>query len=587
MRLLPLVLAGTLAGTNADFTADEVTSLPGWDGAPPTKHYSGYIDVGNKRTLHYYLQMSERAPATDPTVLWLNGGPGASSLLGAFTELGQLVFNRDSMRGVAAGGAPKLARNRDAWTQKANVLYLESPAGVGYSYCAYANCTSDDTQAVSDAHAFLAAFFGEKFPQLAANPFYMTGESYAGVYLPMLAADVLEAQAAAAQGKGKAASPIPAIAGIAIGNGCWGTAVGTCGFGLSQKLILSEFYRGKGLMSKEQYAAVTGACGAPFREGEGEQQQQQQQQQQQGDDDGFGDDDRISADCVAAVRAGFDAVGQHNLYNVDDMCGIDFSANELLGRLRTAGSMHLPLGSGGGGGGGEAVVSASGDAAEPALGSVQRWCGASNAMSAWLARNDTAAALNVRLPWGNGLHYIGGPGTPTGVARDLRPLYKTLAQTLPLMIYSGESDGCVPYVGTEEWTAGLGFPKEGAWHPWYGSAGAGGPHVAAGYAVHYGAPAKRFSFVTVKGAGHEGAPACAPALACPMLVLCLRSSRPPHPLPRGPSLRPPRAATTSVCQCPSSSPPPRSTCSTRSSRASRCEERPWQARSFDPNLDSE
>jgi hypothetical protein len=546
MRTASALLPLLLAGTTADFTADEVTSLPGWDGAPPTKHYSGYVDVGNKRTLHYYLQMSEHEPATDPTVLWLNGGPGASSLLGAFTELGQLVFNRDSMRGVAGGGAPKLARNRDAWTQRANVLYLESPAGVGYSYCAYANCTSDDTQAAADAYAFLAAFF-ERFPQLAVNPFYMTGESYAGVYLPMLAANVLEAQAAA-HGKGNAASPVPAIAGIAIGNGCWGTAVGTCGFGLSQKLILSEFYRGKGLMSKEQYAAVTGACGAPFREGGGEQQQQQQQQQQQSDDDGFGDDDRISADCVAAVRAGFDAVGQHNLYNVDDMCGTDFSANELLGRLRTAGSMHLPLGSSGGGG---AAVSASGDAAEPALGSVQRWCGASNAMSAWLARNDTAAALNVRLPWGNGLHYIGGPGTPTGVARDLRPLYKTLAQTLPLMIYSGESDGCVPYVGTEEWTAGLGFPKLGAWHPWYGSAGAGGPHVAAGYAVHYGAPAKRFSFVTIKGAGHEGG--CA---ACARLLLrarrgCARtacwygslSSRdtlppPPHP-PCSPRVPPP------------------------------------------------
>ena len=82
-------------------------------------------------------------------------------------------------------------------------------------------------------------------------------------------------------------------------------------------------------------------------------------------------------------------------------------------------------------------------------------------------------------------------------------MYKELVQQVPVMIYSGESDGCVPYVGTEAWTTGLGYPQTTAWHPWYGNTGAGGRSAAAGYAIRFGGASKQFSFVTIKGAGHE------------------------------------------------------------------------------------
>jgi hypothetical protein len=54
--------------------------------------------------VHYYLQLSEGDPKTDPITLWSNGGPGCTSLKGAFEELGQLVFNRDSISRNATAG---------------------------------------------------------------------------------------------------------------------------------------------------------------------------------------------------------------------------------------------------------------------------------------------------------------------------------------------------------------------------------------------------------------------------------------------------------------------------------------------------
>ena len=81
------MLAQFLASTLA-FAADEVTSLPGWSGPLPSRQFSGYLDVGASKHLHYSLVESEGSPSTDPTVLWLNGGPGCSSLDGFIYEHG-------------------------------------------------------------------------------------------------------------------------------------------------------------------------------------------------------------------------------------------------------------------------------------------------------------------------------------------------------------------------------------------------------------------------------------------------------------------------------------------------------------------
>jgi serine carboxypeptidase-like clade I len=77
-----LFLLLLLLSASAAPDEDEVLSLPGWSGALPSRHYSGYLRIAGGTNLHYYFVASEHAPQTAPTVVWLNGGPGCSSLDG-------------------------------------------------------------------------------------------------------------------------------------------------------------------------------------------------------------------------------------------------------------------------------------------------------------------------------------------------------------------------------------------------------------------------------------------------------------------------------------------------------------------------
>mmetsp|Transcript_5254 Transcript_5254/g.14863 ORF Transcript_5254/g.14863 Transcript_5254/m.14863 type:complete len:549 (-) Transcript_5254:207-1853(-) len=204
--LLPLaLLASTAGGAPA---SDAVPYLPGY-GEPPAPQWSGYLNAsaGEPGTmLHYWFAAAETGDfRAMPVVLWLNGGPGSSSILGMLQEMGPLLIN-------ATGG---LMRNPYAWTRQANVLVLESPAGVGYSYCAAmlagGSCSNTDISTARAARAAVQDFFRSKFPELRGNGFYITGESYAGVYIPTLTAQILEN------------APEVNIKGVAVGDPCTDT----------------------------------------------------------------------------------------------------------------------------------------------------------------------------------------------------------------------------------------------------------------------------------------------------------------------------------------------------------------------------
>ncbi|KAK0574887.1 hypothetical protein LWI29_030477 [Acer saccharum] len=158
---------------------DRIISLPG---QPQVgfEQYSGYVTVDEKkqRALFYYFAEAEIDPTLKPLVLWLNGGPGCSSLgVGAFSE-----------NGPFRPSGEKLVRNEHSWNREANMLYLETPIGVGFSYSSDTSSYEgvDDKITARDNLVFLQRWF-DKFPQYRNRSLYITGESYAGHYVPQLA----------------------------------------------------------------------------------------------------------------------------------------------------------------------------------------------------------------------------------------------------------------------------------------------------------------------------------------------------------------------------------------------------------------
>jgi len=161
---------------------DRVTALPQWEGELPVM-YSGYVEVNQEygANLFYYFIESQGNPATDPLVLWLQGGPGCSSLFGAFVENGPILIN-------ATGS---LYPNPWSWNANANLIYVDQPAGTGYSYVDNSDgyVTDENTMAV-ELYTLLTAFL-QMHPKYAKLPFYVFGESYAGKYIPSLSHYIL------------------------------------------------------------------------------------------------------------------------------------------------------------------------------------------------------------------------------------------------------------------------------------------------------------------------------------------------------------------------------------------------------------
>ncbi|KAK1433516.1 hypothetical protein QVD17_10427 [Tagetes erecta] len=184
--------------------ADRIDKLPGQPEAD-FEHYAGYVTVDSEagRALFYYFAESPQNSSTKPLVLWLNGGPGCSSFgYGAMEELGPFRVNSDGKT---------LYRNDYAWNNVANVIFLESPAGVGFSYSnRSSDYTTGDKRTAKDSYTFLINWLN-RFPQYKSRDFFITGESYAGHYVPQLASLILSENE-------KTNKMIINLKGIAIGN---------------------------------------------------------------------------------------------------------------------------------------------------------------------------------------------------------------------------------------------------------------------------------------------------------------------------------------------------------------------------------
>ncbi|KAE8077081.1 hypothetical protein FH972_015682 [Carpinus fangiana] len=187
--------------------SDRVINLPGQPQRPPISHFSGYVNVNahNGRALFYWFFEAQHHSSNKPLLLWLNGGPGCSSIgYGAAVELGPLRVGKNG-----AG----LHFNKYAWNKEANLLFVESPVGVGFSYT---NTSSDLTKlddgfVAEDVYNFLVNWL-QRFPQFKTHDFFIAGESYAGHYVPQLAELVYD------RNKDKTKYPTINLKGFIVGN---------------------------------------------------------------------------------------------------------------------------------------------------------------------------------------------------------------------------------------------------------------------------------------------------------------------------------------------------------------------------------
>lgn len=462
-----------LSPSNADIAADLVTSLPGFANTSwPFKLYSGLLDVPgpvngyDSLLIHYQFHTSQKDPTTDPVVTWHQGGPGGSSInTGLYGEMGAFQIGDNSNY-----------LNPWAWNRVANMLYLDSPAGSGgahgYSQCIKAGkpvaCKWDDkSQAEAYAHTLLA--FYKSFPEFQKHDLYMTGESYAGQYVPNIARFILD----------NFEKQIP-LKGLALGNACWG-GNSTCVVcnGPSEDKLDVELLFGHGMYSPKLHNDIYKECSFPT----------EYTDCSNPDADWPAGHSVLSARCKTLLTEMRKQAGPYNIYFMYDNCP---QTKELLDRtgkdmnwlttfLRRG--MHNPQATH------EALIKMNGG---------YEW-NCNGDAGAWITSSAVQKALHLEsvTPGASSFDYVlSGPASIT--------LYPELVKKLRVLIYNGQADACVPYIGNEDWIALLesqGVLKETTpWTPWFTSSKA----TAAGYSTSYSVTgaATDFKFQTVRLAGH-------------------------------------------------------------------------------------
>uniref|UniRef100_A0A2N9I9N0 Carboxypeptidase n=1 Tax=Fagus sylvatica TaxID=28930 RepID=A0A2N9I9N0_FAGSY len=382
---------------------DLVTDLPGQPNVN-FKHYAGYVTVNetNGRALFYWFYEATTKADEKPLVLWLNGGPGCSSVgYGATQEIGPFIVDTDGNG---------LKSNPYSWNTKANMLFLESPVGVGFSY---SNTTSDynnlgDEFTANDAYIFLHKWF-LKFPSYRTRTFYIAGESYAGKYVPELAELIHD--------KNKDLSLYIDLMGILLGNPETSDAEDWRG--------LVDYAWSHAVISDETHKIIKTSC------------------------DFNGNDTWSNHNCSEAVDEVLKQYGEIDIYSlytsvcIANSAGSDKSMQAVMKRT----SKMMPRIMGG-------YDPCLDDYAKTFYNNpdVQK---ALHVSDGHQLKNWSICNMNIFYKWSDS-------------KPSVLPIYKKLITAgLRIWVYSGDTDGRVPVLSTRYSLSALGLPITKAWRPWF------------------------------------------------------------------------------------------------------------------------
>lgn len=139
--------------------------------------YAGLLPISSKsnetRKLYFWFFPSENSKAGDEITIWLNGGPGCSSLKGLMTENGPFLWEPGTFAPV---------KNPYSWHKTTNMVWIEQPVGTGFSQ------GEPDARNEEDVAEQFKGFwknFVDTF-RLYERNVYITGESYAGMFVPYI-----------------------------------------------------------------------------------------------------------------------------------------------------------------------------------------------------------------------------------------------------------------------------------------------------------------------------------------------------------------------------------------------------------------
>ncbi|PKY00939.1 pheromone-processing carboxypeptidase kex1 [Aspergillus campestris IBT 28561] len=198
---IPSVVAAKSAKSAADYY---VRSLPGAPEGPLLKMHAGHIEVDpeNNGDLFFWHFQNRHIANRQRTVIWLNGGPGCSSMDGALMEVGPYRLEDNHT----------LTYNNGSWNEFANLLFVDQPVGTGFSYANTNAYLHELDEMAAHFVTFLTTFF-ELFPEYERDDIYLSGESYAGQHIPYIARAIQE------RNKNARSSAPWNVKGLLIGNG--------------------------------------------------------------------------------------------------------------------------------------------------------------------------------------------------------------------------------------------------------------------------------------------------------------------------------------------------------------------------------